>query len=243
LPITLIACFESSRVRNKFSAQVRAAGALAEKETPMKKHLAWIVPIAVFALAGPRVYGGEDGPALFVIPQRQTSSTHPAVKNTSPTQADAKKSAPAQPVIKKTTAIQPAVEKQAAPKTVPDSKTPYTVNRPVTMPSQMPNNLASRSLDRILSGAGSGTIGPYQARLELRPNGTFFVTGKIEGSGTWHQNGQTIVMESQTSHYEGTLENSSISGTRTFKGRDGIQPWKFVLNDRALEIKLQLQGR
>jgi len=52
-----------------------------------------------------------------------------------------------------------------------------------------------------------------------------------------------IVMESQTSHYEGTLESSTISGTRTFKGRDGIEPWKFFLNERALEIKLELQGK
>jgi len=147
---------------------------------------------------------------------------------------------------------QPGVGKNAPAKvgptnTVPDVKTPYSgkrvVNRPITMPSQMLDRRPSQSLDRILSGAGPGTIGPYQARLELRPNGTFVVTGKIEGSGTWHQSGQMIVMDSQTSHYEGTLENSTISGTRTFKGRDGIEPWKFFLNERALEIKLELQGK
>jgi hypothetical protein len=220
----------------------------------MKKHLAWFIPIALVALTGPRVSGGDDGPALFVIPQ--------AVKQTSPTQAGVKKTSPAQPGIKKTTAAQPGVEKTApaqpvaektvpaqvgAGNTVPDVKTPYTgkrvVNRPVTMPSQMPDKGPSGSLDRILSGAGPGTIGGHQARLELRQDGIFVVTGKIEGSGTWEQRGQTIVMESPTSHYEGNLENSTISGTRTFKQRAGIQPWKFVLNERALEIRLEVQGR
>ncbi len=218
----------------------------------MKMQLAWFIPIALCALTNVRVSARDDGPALFVIPQRQTPPTQPGVKQTSPTQADVKKTAPAQPSARKTTPAQPSVVKNApaqvgATNTVPDVKTPYTgkrvVNRPITMPSQMPDKAPSRSLDRILSGAGPGTIGGYQARLELRPNGTFVVTGKIAGSGTWHQNGQMIVMESQTSHYEGTLESSTISGTRTFKGRDGIEPWKFFLNERALEIKLELQGK
>jgi hypothetical protein len=230
----------------------------------MKKHLAWLFPIALVALSGSRVCAGDDGPALFVIPQaaKHTSPDQASVKKTAPAQPGVKKTSPAQPGLTKTTATQKSVEKttptqvgaeKAAPRqvgaesSVPDIQMPYTgkrvVNRPVTMPSQMPNNLASRSIDRILSGAGPGAIGPYQARLELRPNGTFVVTGTIAGSGTWHQNGQMIVMDSQTSHYEGTLEGSTISGTRTFKGRDGIEPWKFVLNERALEIKLQLQGK
>jgi len=227
---------------------------LSRRKTPMKKHLAWFIPIALVALAGPRVSGGDDGPELFVIPQ--------AVKHTSPDQAGAKKASPAQPSAKKTSPAQPGIAKtvpaqvgakdtapaQAGAKnTVPDVRTPYTgkrvVNRPVTMPIQAPDNRPSRSDDRILSGAGSGTIGPFQARLELRPDGTFVVTGKIEGSGTWHQSGQTIVMESQTSHYEGNLENSTISGTRTLKERAGIEPWKFVLDERALEIRLEVQGR
>jgi hypothetical protein len=210
----------------------------------MKKHLAWLFPIALVALAGSRVSAGDDGPALFVIPQaaKHTSPDQPSVKKTVPAQPSAKKTSPAQPGVGKTV---PALV--GATNTAPDVKTPYTgkrvVNRPITMPSQMLDRRQSQSLDRILSGAGPGTIGPYQARLELRPNGTFVVTGKIAGSGTWHQNGQMIVMDSQTAHYEGTLESSTISGTRTFKGRDGIEPWKFVLNERALEIKLQLQGK
>jgi hypothetical protein len=230
----------------------------------MKMHLAWLFPIALVALTGPRVSGSDDGPSLFVIPQavKQTSPTQAGVKKISPAQPGVNKTSPAQPGIRKTTAAQPGAEKttpaqagadKTAPtqvgidKTVPDVKTPYTgkrvVNRPVTMPSQMPDNRPNRSDSRILSGAGPGTIGSYRARLELRPNGTFVVTGNIEGSGTWHQSGQTIVMESPTSHYEGSLENSTISGTRTFKERAGIEPWKFVLNDRALEIKLEVQGR
>ena len=227
----------------------------------MKKHLAWIFPIAFVALAVPQLSAADDGPELFVIPQVNRKPTVPA-------QAAAKQAAPTQRVIKKTTPVQPAVATPAPARadavktvpvqagtnmrvpvqagtnmTVPDGKTPYTVNRPITMPSQMPNNLASRSLDRILSGAGPGSIGPYQARLELRRDGTFVVTGKIEGTGTWHQSGPMIVMDSPTSHYEGKLENSLLSGTRTFKARAGIEPWRFVLNDRALEMKLQLQGR
>jgi hypothetical protein len=50
-------------------------------------------------------------------------------------------------------------------------------------------------------------------------------------------------MDSQTSHYEGNFEKSTISGTRTFKERAGIEPWKFVLNERALEIRLEAQSR
>jgi hypothetical protein len=220
----------------------------------MKKHLAWLVPIALVALTGPRVSGGDDGPALFVIPQaiKQTSPAQPSVKKTSPTPPSVKKSSPAQAAAVKTVPAQVGAENTApaqvgAKSTVPNTKTPYTgkrvVNRPVTMPSQMPDNGPARSLDRILSGAGPGTIGRYQARLELRRDGTFVVTGNIAGSGTWQQRGQTIVMESRTSHYEGQLENSTISGTRTFKGQDGIERWKFVLNDRALEIRLEVQGR
>jgi hypothetical protein len=95
----------------------------------------------------------------------------------------------------------------------------------------------------LMGGAGSGTIGRYRARLELRRNGTFVVSGSIEGSGTWYQRGPTIVMDSPTSHYEGQLENSTISGTRTFKDRDGVEPWKFVLSERALEIRFEAQGK
>jgi hypothetical protein len=230
----------------------------------MKKHLAWFFPIALVALTGSRVSAGDDGPSLFVIPQaaKHTSADQTGVKKTAPTPAGAKKTSPAQPGVEKTLPAQVGAKNTVpaqvgakntvpvqvgATNTVPDVKTPYTgkrvVNRPITMPSQMPENAPSRSLDRILSGAGPGTIGPYQARLELRPNGTFVVTGKIEGSGTWHQSGQMIVMESQSSHYEGTLENSTISGTRIFKERAGIEPWKFVLNERALEIRLEVQGK
>jgi hypothetical protein len=230
----------------------------------MKKHLAWFFPIALVALTVPRVSGGDDGPALFVIPQavkrtspaqpviKKTTAAQPVVEKTSPAQAGAEKTAPAQLGAQKTAPAQVGVEKSSpvqagAENTVPNAKTPYTgkrvVNRPVTMPSQTPDKGPSGSLNRILSGAGPGTIGPYQARLELRPDGTFVVTGKIQGSGTWQHRGETIVMESQTSHYEGKLENSTISGTRTFKERAGIQPWKFVLNERALEIRLEVQGR
>lgn len=220
----------------------------------MMKHLAWFVPIALFALAGPQVSAGDDGPSLFVIPQ--------TVKKTAPAQANVKKASHAQPSAAKTSSAPPVVTKTApaqvsakntvtvpavTQKAAPDVKTPYTgkrvVNRPVTMPSQMSDKRPGLSLDRLLSGAGSGTIGAYKARLELRPDGTFVVTGSIEGSGTWHQRGQTIVMESQTSHYEGTVENSTISGTRTFKQRDGVEPWKFALSERALEIRFQVQGR
>ncbi len=210
----------------------------------MKKHLAWFFPIALVALTGSRVSAGDDGPSLFVIPQaaKHTSPDQAGIKKTAPTLAGAKKTSPAQPSVKTTVPAQAGIKN-----TVPDVKTPYTgkrvVNRPITMPSQMLDRRPSQSLDRILSGAGPGTIGPYQARLELRPNGTFVVTGKIEGSGTWHQSGQMIVMESPTSHYEGTLESSTLSGTRTFKERAGIEPWKFVLNDRALEIRLEVQGK
>ena len=194
------------------------------------------------------------------------------VKKTSPAQRSVKQTSPAQPGVAKTTPAQVRVEKPVpipvgvekivpaqagaektvpaqagAEKTVPDVKTPYTgkrvVNRPVTMPSQLPDKRSSRPDDRILSGAGPGTIGRHQARLELRRDGTFVVTGNIEGSGTWSQRGQMIVMESPTSHYEGTLENSTLSGTRTFKQRDGSEPWKFVLHDRALEIRFELLGK
>jgi hypothetical protein len=217
----------------------------------MKMHLAWFFPIALVVLAVPRVSRGDDGPSLFVIPQ-VGKPAQPEVKKTAPVQPSVKKTSPAQPAVAKTTPAQVVAEKTVPAKVgveqpVPDVKTPYTgkrvVNRPVTMPSPLPEKRAGRPDDRILSGAGPGTIGRRQARLALRQDGTFVVTGNIEGSGTWSQRGQLIVMESPTSHYEGTLENSMLAGTRTFKQREGSEPWKFVLNERALEIRFEVQGK
>jgi hypothetical protein len=202
----------------------------------MKKHLAWFAPIALVVLAGPQVFGGDDGPALFVIPQVGHKSV--------PAQPDVKKTVPAQPSVKKAAPAQKTEPTPAATlKPVPDPKAPYSgkriVNRPITMPTQT----LSRPDNRLVSGAGPGSIGRRQARLSLRQDGTFVVTGNIEGSGTWYQNGSTIMMDSPNAHYEGVLDSSTISGTRTFKAGNGSEPWSFVLNERALEIKFEAKTK
>ena len=70
----------------------------------------------------------------------------------------------------------------------------------------------------------SGSIGSNKADVEFS-NGTFQVTGGIEGSGQWRQGGKGVHMETETSVYRGEVTENGIQGYRYFKDHRPYERW------------------
>jgi hypothetical protein len=85
----------------------------------------------------------------------------------------------------------------------------------------------------------SGTIGRAKATIEFK-NGSFAVSGDIEGQGRWRQDGNGVHFETESSVYRGVVSGDGIKGYRYFKDHRPYERWAVTL-DRVPE-KLKAVG-
>jgi hypothetical protein len=87
----------------------------------------------------------------------------------------------------------------------------------------------------------AGQIGPHRIVIRFASSGAFVVSGELQGSGRWTQDGSGLLLETAIAKYRGQIDGDRISGLR-FR-IDGAQPiiaWSVVLSTAA---EAELVGR
>lgn len=95
--------------------------------------------------------------------------------------------------------------------------------RPALAPSTTKTGAIPHNGLSVADKTYQGTICSYKATISFRSNGTFIVSGDIEGTGRWLQKGETISMQTDIATYEGNVVKEQIVGQRALKDHSGTQ--------------------
>lgn len=87
-----------------------------------------------------------------------------------------------------------------------------------------PNSVAGRK--------GKGKIADSNVTFTFAKDGTFTVTGDLEGSGKWTQTGKAVTMETQISKFQGVAEDNKIRGVRVRRSDNG----KILKDDWSVQL-------
>ena len=83
---------------------------------------------------------------------------------------------------------------------------------------------------------GRGKVGGRDVTISFEKD-TFSMSGDINGTGTWEQSGDAIVMRGKTSKYRGMISGKSISGVRFFyDAKKELEEWKIQFDEQAGSI-------
>jgi hypothetical protein len=86
-----------------------------------------------------------------------------------------------------------------------------------------------------------GRIGPQRVVIRFAASGEFVVSGELQGTGRWTQDGSGLLMETAIAKYRGQIDGDRISGLRfLFDGSQPIGEWSVAVSTAA---EAELIGR
>jgi hypothetical protein len=107
----------------------------------------------------------------------------------------------------------------AGPAAPPPSPPDYYRVRPKTIPRiTVPGRDDGNS---VAGKKGRGTIDGSNVVIAFAEDGSFTVTGELEGSGQWSQTGKAVTMQTRLATFQGVLDGNTLTGIRVRRSADG----------------------